>query len=296
MDRETEAAPKEAQATNGLPDLPAADLPTGRAATRAPERVAEPPAEPRKPVSEPKERRRPSTADAAARTPSVGGRVAGRGGGIVGVDGHSPPPRRTRPRRQRSRRGRRNRRNDDDRGGRDLVLFTPLVERHAEGNRDSETLDRPDHAGTETEGDAETTPGVAAAAAGAVGRWSGRRRLPEEQTPRASGTTRNPTKPPRRPRRRRAEGDRIGSPSPPRRTPRSEQGRRPPRRDQDDRDARERRGAAVSAPSRRRSPPAAPRADFGPVAPRPGPPAARAARRAAPDHRQADGDHRARRP
>src|SRR5262245_6304261 len=59
MDRETEAAPQEAQATNGLPAIfQRPTYPSGELATRAPERVEEPPS---KPADAPRERSRSTT-------------------------------------------------------------------------------------------------------------------------------------------------------------------------------------------------------------------------------------------
>jgi ribonuclease E len=67
MDRETEAAPNEAQATNGLPAIfQRPTYPSGELATRAPEREAEAPS---KPADQPRERPRPSGPEGSGERP-----------------------------------------------------------------------------------------------------------------------------------------------------------------------------------------------------------------------------------
>ena len=69
MDRETEAAPKEAQATDGLPAIfQRPTYPSGELATRAPEREAEAPP---KPADEPRERPRPSSPEGSGGRPTA---------------------------------------------------------------------------------------------------------------------------------------------------------------------------------------------------------------------------------
>ena len=208
MDRETEAAPRQAPPANGLPPIfQRPTYPSGEPATKAPERAPEEPSEPRAP-REPRQRReRPEDSErrsyAASRPPRSGTaateeapakRESGSSERTTGArvdsrENDAPAPRR------RSRGGR-------GRGGRGRGGGEPPREttrRSSRRTRPARTRTEPD---VRSGGRSATPPGTRS-----VGRAGAPpRRLPS-RAPRASATTRNPMGRASRPRsaRRRTE-------------------------------------------------------------------------------------------